>query len=155
MTINAEFRRALQTVDGRHPVPLLQITHPSFSAPFHLAGDTQNFTSQGQVYVGYPFGFDLPSDRTGENPRLQLVIDGVGGEVLQELESLTPGLHVMAKLILVDRRTPDVHGWSVYMPMVTARAAGATITATVGVDILMRRAACLLKHDPYTTPGVF
>lgn len=156
MTLSTVFRANRQRVtDTSGLLVMLEITHPQFSAPFRLVNDTQGWASQGVQYVGYPFELQLPNDSQGETPQAQLTIDNLGGEMLAELEALTPGQTMTATIILADRSTPDVHEFAITEPINSVSVDVATITATVGMDYLMRRSAILLRHDPATSPGVF
>lgn len=156
MTLTTTFRANRQRVtDTSGVLVLLEISHPSFSQTLCLANDTQDWTSQGVLYTGYPFELQLPNDSQGETPQAQLVIDNLGGEMLDELEAMPPGQPVMAKIIVTDRSTPDVHEITITEPVNTVAADAATVTCTVGLDYLMRRSAVLLRHDPSTSPGIF
>lgn len=150
------FRRNRQRVtDLSGVLVFLKIEHATFSAPFLLVNDSQNHLSNGLTYVGYPFGFKLPDDRKGENPRVQLAIDNVGRDITGELEGLAPGSTVMATVMVADRSAPDYYRWVTKMPLSTVQVTPELVTANVGVDFLMRRSAVLLRHDERTSPGIF
>lgn len=136
-------------------VETLEITNPSFSGPMRICNDVQDFVSQGEAYIGLPFGFTLPEDRSGSAPRMKLAVDNVGRGFSDELERLRPGTTTMAKLNLVARDTPDVREHSFWLPMTTVTVSGATAQATCGVDEVMRQAACKQVANPFTLPGVF
>lgn len=134
---------------------LLEITHASFSGPAHLVNDTRDWVSNGVTYTGYPFRFTYPQDKKGEAPRSTLEIDNVGRDLMAELENLPPNAVVMATVSLVSRSAPDTVEWSWTVPMVNVSCDSRLITATLGVDYLMRQQAVRLRHDPNTSPGIF
>lgn len=136
-------------------VELLEISNPSFSAPMRICNDVQDFASQGEAFVGLPFGFTLPDDRSGSAPRMKLAVDNVGRGISDELERLQPGTTTMAKLNIVARDTPDVVEHSYWMPLTSVVVSGATAQAACGVDELMRQAACKQVANPFTLPGIF
>jgi len=142
------------TYDVGH-VELLEITNPSFSGPMRICNDVQDFVSQGEDYIGLPFGFILPDDHTGSAPSMALTLDNVGRGITDELERLQPGSITMARLIVVARDTPDVHEHIYWLPVTGVSVSGATAQATCGVDELMRQVACKLVANPFTLPGIF
>lgn len=136
-------------------VELLEIKNRSFSSPMRICNDVQDFVSQGQAYIGLPFGFTLPDDESGSAPRMVLALDNVGRGITDELERLLPGSVTEAILIIVARDTPDVHEHHYRMPLTGVTLSGATAQATCGVDELMRQAACKQMANPFTLSGIF
>jgi len=134
---------------------LLEVTNPSFSEPMQIANDTVDWVSQGKTYVGINFGFTLPEDVKDGNPRMQLSMPNVGSDLLDELEGIQPGTVTMAKLIVVDRSTPDVYQHVFWLPITSISATPSAITATASVDDLMRQSACRQIANPFTLPGLF
>lgn len=153
---SAAFVAKRQRVNDQDGVlELVEINHASFTGPARLVNDTRSWTSNGNTFVGIPFRFTLPQDIPGESPKSTIEIDNVGRELTAELERLPPSAVVMARFMLVDRATPDVIEWEWNVPMLTVSANAAVISATLGVDYLMRQQAVRLRHDPNTSPGIF
>ena len=142
------------TNDVSH-VELLEISNPSFSEPMRICNDMQDFVSEGVAYIGLPFGFTLPEDKSGSAPRMKLSLDNVGRGITDELERRMPGTTTMAKLSVVARDTPDVRENSFWMPVTGVAVNGTTAQATCGVDELLRQSACKLVANPFTLPGIF
>jgi len=137
------------------PIELLEITNPSFSAPLRIANDVIDWTSQSQVYAASNFGFKLPEDVNQGSPRMQLNISNVGNGLTDELENIEVGTKTMAKLIIIDRGSPDVHQHVYWLPIVNVTSTPSDITATAGVDEAMRQSACRQRATPHTLPGIF
>lgn len=153
MTAFQERNRRITNTVGH--VELLEVTNPSFTGPMRIANDTQDWVSQGEIYIGIPFGFTLPDDVSGQAPRMRLAMDNVGRGISDELERLLPGSVTMAKLIIVARDTPNVHEHVFWLPLTQVSISGATAQATASVDELMRQAACKQIANPFTLPGLF
>ena len=153
MTLFHERNQRITNTVGH--IELLEITNPSFSGPMRIANDVQDWASQGQSYIGIPFGFTLPEDVSGSAPRMKLAMDNVGRGITDELERLQPGSVTMARLIVVARDTPDVHEHVFWLPLTQVSDTGAMAQATAGVDELMRQAACKQIANPFTLPGIF
>jgi len=153
---SAAFTASRQRVDDPDGLlELVEITHASFSGPAHIVNDTRDWTSNGVTYVGLPFRFTYPQDNAKEAPRAQLEIDNVGRDLTGELERLPPNAVVMCTVRLVSRSAPDTVEWQWTVPISGVTANAAVITATLGVDYLMRQQAVRLRHDPNTSPGIF
>lgn len=148
-----ESRQRVNDADGI--LELLEISHSSFSGPAYLVNDTRDWVSNGVTYVGWPFRFTYPQDKTKESPRSTLEVDNVGRDLTAELENLPANAVLMATVRLVARSDPDTVEWSWTVPMTNVSVNVALISATLGVDFLMRQQACRLRHDPNTSPGIF
>jgi hypothetical protein len=153
---SAAFTAGRQRVnDPNGHLELLEITHASFSGPVHIVNDTRDCESNGVTYIACPFRFTYPQDKAKEAPQAKLEIDNVGRDLVGELEGLPPNAIVMATVRLVDRSAPDTVEWEFNVPMVNVSVNAAVITATLGVDFLMRQQAVRVIHDPTTSPGIF
>lgn len=148
-----EARQRVNDADGL--LELLTISHASFSGPARLVNDTRDWVSGGTTFVAYPFKFQFPQDVNGEAPRSTIAIDNVGRDLTSELERLPANAVVMATIALVSRADPDTVEWSWTVPMVNVSVDATTVSATLGVDYLMRQQAVRLRHDPNTSPGLF
>ena len=137
------------------PLELLEITNPSFSEPMRIVNDTVDWVSQGLDYIGLPFKFTLPEDNGGSNPQMQLSVSNIGLSLTDELEQIPPGSITMARLIIVDRLTPNVHEHVFWLPLARVSCTPSAISATAGVDSLMRQAACRQVSNQHTIPGIF
>lgn len=153
MTLFHERNQRITNIVGH--VELLEITNPSFSSPMRICNDVQDFVSQGKSYIGLPFGFTLPEDKSGSAPRMTLALDNVGCGITDELERRQPGTTTMAKLIVVAHDTPDVHEHVFWLPMTSVSVSGAMAQATCGVAEMLNQPACKQVANPFTLPGIF
>jgi hypothetical protein len=154
--MSTAFTKQIQQVtDTDGIIMLLEVTCPAFTAPLHIVNDTRDWTSNGQVYTGYPFGFTLPNDTSGETPRTQLVIDNVGRGLTNELERVGPNQLVMAKLMIASRRDPNQIERTFALPMASVSVSPTRASATCGMDYLMRQQAMNKRFTPELTPGLY
>lgn len=133
----------------------LEVGANSMPETLRIVADTQNWTSNGVEYLACPFGFKLPDDTAGQTPRAQLVIDNIGMGMTQDLESLQPNELVMCRLMISDRANPNVYERTYRLPMTFASANSGQVTASLGVDFMMRQQAVRLRYNPFTAPGLF
>ncbi|WP_226426530.1 DUF1833 family protein [Xanthomonas sp. MWU16-30325] len=148
-----ERRQRVTDPDG--PLELLEMTAPSMGAVLRIANDTEDWVSNGNTYMGYPFRFAPPADSAGDTPRAQLEVDNVGRGITDDLERVQPNEVVMCRVLITDRTQPDVIARRFYLPMTRVRAAGPLITAQIGADFFMRQQAVKLRANPHTLPGIF
>lgn len=79
---------------------LLTIDHPDLSAPIRVVNNKTDITSGGDLFVGFPFDIELPSDAEEEPPQAKLTIDNVSREIGQALRIITSPATVLMELIL-------------------------------------------------------
>lgn len=68
-------------------VILLKIDHTDISPAIYLSSTDENFTSNGQLYLGCPFKIDMP----GTNDRVTMTVDNVDRNIVLGVRSVTPG----------------------------------------------------------------
>lgn len=146
-----DFTEARQRVSDTSGILLfLTISSPSFTDTLYLVSDTQDWTSNGQLFTGVPFGFKLPDDTSGQSPRAQLVMSNVGRGVSEELELLGPNESPEAVLDIADRSAPDTIVRSIPLPMTNVSVSGATVTANLGDDHEFRGQAVRIRANGQT-----
>lgn len=141
-------RQRVSDTDGL--LLFLTVSSPSFTDTLRLVADTPNWDSNGQTFIGAPFGFKLPDDTAGQSPRAQLTMNNAGRGVSEELELLGPGEVPDCLLEIADRSDPDTIAKSFPIPMTNVSVSGATVTANLGVDYLMRGQAVRLRAGAQT-----
>lgn len=145
------FTRNRQRVTDTSGVLLfLEMDDPAFSGPVQIVADNKDWVSNGVTYLGIQFGFKLPDDNSGQSPRTQLVMGNVGRGITEELEKLGPGATIMATLKLADRSDPDTITRTYVLPMTNVSASGATVSAQLGVDHIMRQQAVRIRANAQT-----
>lgn len=147
--------RRQRVTDTDSPLILLELTADSFPEPLRLVNDTVDCVSNGNTYIGYPFGFKGPEDKNEGSPNVQLRIDNVGRGISEDLENLGPNEILMARIMLTDRADPDTIFRDYWLPLMSVQISGAVATATAGVDHFMRQQSVRLRFNQFTAPGLF
>lgn len=156
MTVSAATAKQLHKVDDAQGLlTLLKITHANWAAPVCLVADTRNLVTLGDTYIGIPFTVTLPNDKAKESPRARLQIDNVGRDLTSVFEQLPAGATLMATLRVVHRSTPTVVDYEFAAPLTGVHTDMGKLTASMGWDDAMRRAAVNIRFDPSTAPGLF
>lgn len=147
--------RRQRVTDTAGTLLFLEVSAPSFADTLRIVNDTRDWTSNGVLYIGVPFGFKLPDDVAGQTPRAVLTLDNIGRGITQDLESLQPYDVVQARLMISDRANPDAIERTYILPMTSVSVNTKTATAQCGYDSLMRQQAVRLRYNPFTAPGAF
>ncbi|MEA9551747.1 DUF1833 family protein [Xanthomonas campestris pv. raphani] len=146
--------RRQRLIDPAGPLELIELTAPSFGAVLRIVNDTQDWVSNGNVYVRCPFRWTGPADQSGQTPRAQLEVDNAGRGITEDLERRPPNELVMCRYLITDRSAPDVIARRFFLPLTNVRAAGPTITAQAGWDLFNRQQAVKLRANPHVLPGI-
>lgn len=137
-------------------VTAVEITHPAVTAPIRVINDTKDRTIAGNNFVAARFRARLADDADGQAPRAELVIDNVGEELTQWVESSDGGNGAVVKLMqVVDSHWDGVVEWSVELDVVGMRVTTQSVTARLGFDPMLHRPAVQIRHDPDHSPGLF
>ncbi len=147
--------RRQRVTDTAGTLLFLEVSAPSFAETLRIVNDTKDWTSNGVLYIGVPFGFKLPDDVAGQTPRAVLTLDNIGRGITDDLERLGPQDVVTAKLRISDRADPNVIERVYILPMTHVSVNTKTATAQCGCDSLMRQQAVRLRYNPFNAPGAF
>ena len=134
---------------------LLEIDHPSLTAPVRVINDTQDLTSNGETYTAAAFEVTLPEDIADQVPRAALAVDNIGRELTEPINTTQGAEGATARLMAVMRSRPDVVEWEVTLDLFNARITPARITAQLGWENLFATPAVRLTFRPETAPGLF
>lgn len=153
---SAAFRRRINaTAAEEAPLILLEISHPTLATPVRVVNDTQNLTSNGQLFVAVAFEIQLPDDIEGQMPRARLAIDNVGRELVEPIEHSGGAQGAQVRVMQVLRSQPDVIEWEATLDMRNIEMAQAQITAELGYEDILNRPAIAVRYDPASSPGLF
>ena len=81
---------------------LLTINHASLASPIRVVNNTENITSNGNLYVAFPFEIALPDEREDALPRMRLRIDNVDQTIIVAIRSITSAATVTVDIVLAD-----------------------------------------------------
>lgn len=137
------------------PCILLVINHPALASPVRVINDSDNLTSNGDLYVAIPFNCELPDDFEGQLPRASLSVDNVGRELMYWIETSAGGEGSTATFRQVMRSRPDVIEWEITMYLYNVSADVQHVSAELGFANFFGRPAVQMSFRPELAPGVF
>ena len=68
---------------------LLEIDHDDLDTPLRFVNNTENVTSDSNVYTAFPFEISLPSDREDQLPTVVLAIDNIDRTLVETIRDIT------------------------------------------------------------------
>ena len=150
------YRRALrEAAPADRLLTALEISHPAIAQPVRVINDTQGRAIEGNDYVALRFDARLADDIAGQAPQAELAIDNVGRALTQWIEATGGGAGASVRVMQVlDIDDPPVE-WEVTLDVAGMAVDQERVTARLGFDPLLGRAAVTLRHDPQTSPGLF
>ncbi len=148
-------RTIRESAPERRLLTALEIRHPAVADPVRVVNDTEDRTIEGNRYVALRFDARLADDVEGQAPQAELAIDNVGRDLTQWLEAAGGGTGATVRVLQVlDIDDPPVE-WELTMDLAGVAVDAERVTARLGFDPLLGRAAVTLRHDPQTSPGLF
>ena len=148
-------RTIRESAPERRLLTALEIRHPAVAAPVRVVNDTVERTIEGNRYVALRFDARLADDVEGQAPQAELAIDNVGHDLTQWVEAAGGGAGATVRVLQVlDIDDPPVE-WELTMDLAGVQVDAERVTARLGFDPLLGRAAVTLRHDPQTSPGLF
>ncbi len=133
----------------------LEIRHPAVAAPVRVINDSEERRIEGSRYIALRFDARLADDVEGQAPQAELAIDNVGRDLTQWIEAAGGGTGATVRVMQVlDIPDPEVE-WELTMDVAGMQLDAERVTARLGFDPLLGRAAVTLRHDPQTSPGLF
>ena len=148
-------RAIRESAPERRLLTALEIRHPAVAAPVRVVNDTAERIIEGNRYVALRFDARLADDVEGQAPQAELAIDNVGRDLTQWVEAAGGGAGATVRVLQVlDIDDPPVE-WELTMDLAGVQVDAERVTARLGFDPLLGRAAVSLRHDPQTSPGLF
>lgn len=135
-------------------IVLIEIDHADLSAPIRVCSNSENITSNGNLYVALPFRLSLPDDQADQFTRARLEIDNVDRSIVESLRLIDTAPTVSLSVVLAS--DPDTV--EVTFPNLILRKANydvMTVSGNVSLTTFMEEPFPGDTFLPSTVPGVF
>jgi hypothetical protein len=136
--------------------PILLLLHLSFPDPidYYLVNNTEDITSNGQLYTAFPFSFTLPNDDVDSEPQLNITLSNVGLDLKDSFRSNTQD--VLADIKVVFASVPDFSEITINSLQVRSISYSAkSINITLKYDDILNTTVPSATYNPSDFPGVF
>ena len=155
-TYSAQYKSTLAKVSMEEsPLILLEINHPELPEPVRVVNDTLNITSNGNLYIAFPFNCALPDDYENQLPRARLSISNIGRDLMYWLETTDGGQGSTAKFQQVMRSRPNQVEWEITMSLFNVSATNLEVSAELGFENLFTKPAVSISYRPENSLGLF
>lgn len=133
---------------------MLTISHATLTAPIRVVNNTENITSNGNLFTAFPFMLTLPDEREDQPPRMHITIDNVDRQIVQAVRNMTSPPTIQLDVILASQ--PDTLEAS--FPGFTLRQANydvLTVEGDLTLEDVVLEPFPALSFAPQTFPGLF
>lgn len=133
---------------------LVEVNHPTFSAPVRLVNNTQDIVSRGETYISFPMEVTLPVD-DGESAReVSIQFDNVSLELMDELRTITSPADVVVEMVLASN-PDDVQISLEELKMGSIDYNKQRVRANLYLDNFLNTEMTSEKYVPSKYPGLF
>lgn len=153
---SAEYKSTLAEVNASEaPLILIEINHEELTQPVRVVNDMQDVTSNGNIYVAYPFTCILPDDYENQLPKARLVIDNIGRDLMFWIETTGGGQNSTCTFRQILRSNPNLVEWEITMSLFNVQVTMESVSAELGFENLFNKPAITRRYRPDTAPGIF
>ena len=133
---------------------LITITHEDLAAPLYFVNNTENITSRGVEFLGWPFEIALPDEREDALPTVQIRIDNVDRRIMEGIRGLTTAPTVLLEVVLAS--APDViEAGPINFTLRCVEYDALVITGTLTPEDMLNEPAMQFSFTPALFPGLF
>lgn len=133
---------------------LIEIHDSDSGNTIRVCNNSEDITSNGNVFVAYPFDFVFPDDDDRSAPSCKIVIDNVDQIIGFSIRHLTKSPNVRMMLVLAD--APDtIEVDFPYFKFMSFNYNRLTVEGTVSIENFTSEPFPGDIFAPSTTPGVF
>lgn len=155
-THSSQFKSTIAAVSSEEsPLILVEISHPALTAPVRVINDTQDLTSNGNLFIACPFRFSMPDDFEGQIPKAKIAVDNIGRDLMYWIETSGGGEGSTIHIMQIMRSRPDLIEWDQTFSMFNVVANMQEISAELGFKNLFSTSAIKRHYRPDNSPGLF
>ena len=133
---------------------ILEINHSSLAQPIRVVNNTQDVTSNGNAYIGFPFDIELPGDFEEALPTVNLTICNVDRQIVQAIRTLTGPPTITMSVILASQ--PDsLQAGPYVMTLREASYDAMAVSGSIMTEDVLNEAYPGDSFTPGIAPGLF
>jgi hypothetical protein len=154
VTISTTAKGQVFKSEGGGFLVLITIMHSSLVTPLRFVNNNVNVTSNGNLFLAFPFSIKLPTERDGQAPLARLTIDNVSGDITRTLRQIATPLIMTVQVCRID----SFDSIEATLPTFKLRNVGwdvGQITGDLTLDDLTLEPFPAHSFTPSEYPGVF
>lgn len=133
---------------------LIEIDHDDLSTPIRVVNNTENITSNGNVYQAYPFEINMLSDLKDELPKVTLTIDNVDRQIVQAVRTVSSAPDVTLSVVLADAPN-TIEAGPFAMSLKNASYDAFVVSGELGAEDILNEPYPEGTFNPVDFPGLF
>lgn len=150
----AALQASLATETEKVFLVLLELNHSDLAIPVRLVNNTEDVTSNGNVYTAFPFHARMPDDQEEREPVAELVVANATRELIDSVRSLQGKLDTVLSVVLAD--SPNVIEWGpVDMEVKVVNYDADSVTFQLGMQAFSEEPFPSRSFTPAQFPGLF
>lgn len=153
---SAAYRETINRVSAAEaPLLMIEIAHPQLTQPIRVVNDTQDLTSNGNLFVALAFRATLPDDKDKQLPRARLAVDNVGRDLVGWLELSGGGEGATCRMMQVLRSNPNLIEWEVTLDLNNVSIDWVEVGGDLGFTDILNRPGTVITYRPDVCPGLY
>jgi hypothetical protein len=136
---------------------LLDFSHSDLAGNIRIVNNTENVTSNSNVYTAAPFSLSLPPEGAEANPVMRVSTTNVDRSIIDDIRSVAGGSERIAcDVTIIATSAPDTALASyVGFEMVNVQYTAEDLTFDLSVENFLTEPFPYGSFTPTTTPGIF
>lgn len=154
--LSSQFKSTIASVSSEESLLILaEISHADLAEPVRVINDTQDLTSNGNLFIACPFRFSMPDDFEGQIPKARIAVDNIGRDLMYWIETSGGGAGSTIRILFVMRSRPDLIEFDQTFSMFNVVANMQEISADLGFENFFSTSAIKRQYRPDNSPGLF
>ncbi|NIU01078.1 MAG: DUF1833 domain-containing protein [Nitrosopumilaceae archaeon] len=154
MAISGTLKSEAWSSESDLPLVLIEINHSDLTAPIRVVNNTKDITSNGNLFVAFPFEIKLPDSQPEGPPVAELIIDNVSQEIMTAIRTITSAASVT--ISVVRQSDPDtIEASFSSMRLENVRGNALTVQGVLKFEDLVREPFPIQIFSPADYPALF
>jgi len=133
---------------------LLELDHADLAAPLRVVNNYENITSNGEVYIGYPFSISIPDETEDAMPIVKLTIDNVDRSIVEAVRTCTSAPAIVVSVVLAS--APDtIEAGPFDLTLRAATYDALSVSGEIRADDILNEPWPGVIITPQNFPGLF
>lgn len=133
---------------------LLTIDHPELSNPIRLVNNTEDITSNGNLFTAFPFKIVMPLADPNSQPRASIEVDNIDRQIVTAIRTITSSPTVTLQVIMASAPNTIEVEFTDFKLQDTSYN-GFTVSGTLSMENYLLEPYPADQFVPSNFPGIF
>lgn len=155
-TFSNTFQGSINSTESdEFPKILLEIDHEALASPIRVCNDTDDITSNGNLFQRFPFRFSGIRDPENGLAEAQLQLDNVGRELVTWIEAANLRKPTTCKIMIVLASAPDNVEFETTMFLDDIAMDQEVVEGRLSYGVKLDEPGVVTRYTAQTAPGLF